>query len=72
MFVSLEKRTSVLCVIVLAAIIVLGNMFGGELYGLIPLAMCVSSGLFLWMKEVIRSGRDAEWASEKERGETVS
>lgn len=71
MFAALEKRTSILCVGVLVAIIVLGKMFGGALYGLIPLAMCVSSGIFLWMKEVVRSGRDTEWSSEQERGETV-
>jgi hypothetical protein len=46
-------------------------MFGGALYGLIPLAMCISSGIFLWMKEVIQSGREIEWSSEQERGEAV-
>lgn len=54
------------------AIVVLGKLFGGALYGLIPLGMCVSSGVFLWMKEVIRSGREFEWESEKIRGKTVS
>jgi Ca2+-dependent lipid-binding protein len=72
MYEAFEKRTSVLCVGVLVAIIVLGKMFGGALYGLIPLAMCVSSGIFLWMKEVIRSGREIEWSCEQERGETAT
>jgi hypothetical protein len=72
MYAALEKRTSILCIVVLFAIVVLGKMFGGALYGLIPLAMCVSSGIFLWMKEVVRSGREMEWSAEKTRGETVS
>lgn len=72
MYVALEQRTSVLCLGILAAIVVLGRLFGGALYGLIPLGMCVSSGVFLWMKEVVRSGRAMEWQSEKDRGETVS
>lgn len=72
MYVALEKRTSVLCIGVLTAIVVLGKFFGGSLWGLIPLAMCVSSGIYMWMKEVIRSGRAMEWSSEKKRGEVVS
>jgi hypothetical protein len=27
--------------------------------------------LYLWMKDVIRSGREMEWSSEQERGESV-
>jgi len=69
MFEALEKRTTVLCGGILIAIIVLGKMFGGALYGLIPLAMCVASGVFLWMKELVRAGRVQEWSSEKERGQ---
>lgn len=72
MFESLEKRTEILCVCVLAAIIVIGKMFGGSLYGLIPLSMCISSGIFLWMKAVLRAGRDQEWHSEQKRGETAT
>lgn len=72
MFERLEKRTSILCVCVLAAIIVIGKMFGGSLYGLVPLGMCISSGIFLWMKAVVTAGREQEWASEQSRGETVS
>ena len=72
MFEALEKRTEILCIGVLAAVVILGKMFGGALYGLIPLGMCVSSGIFLWMKAVVRAGRDQEWSSEQERGETVN
>lgn len=72
MFVALEKRTNVVCGGIFLAIVVLGKMFGGALYGLIPLAMCISSGVFLWMKEVVRSGRSKEWSSERDRGEMVS
>jgi hypothetical protein len=71
MYEAFEKKTSVLCIFVFSAIVILGKVFGGALYGLIPLGMCVASGIFLWMKEVIRSGRDTEWSSEQERGETV-
>lgn len=72
MYQALETRASVLAISVLIAIVVLGKMFGGALYGLIPLGMCISSGVFLWMKEVVRSGREVEWSSEQERGEVVS
>lgn len=72
MFASLEKRAGGLCIGVCLAIIILGKMFGGSLKGLIPTAMCIASGIWLWMKEVIRSGREVEWSSEQSRGETVS
>ena len=72
MFASLETRAGGLCIVILAAIIILGKMFGGSLKGLIPLSMCITSGLWLWMKEVVRSGREVEWSSEQARGETVS
>jgi hypothetical protein len=57
MFEALEKRTTILCGGVLLAIVVLGKMFGGALHGLIPLGMCIASGVFLWMKELVRTGR---------------
>ncbi|TVY13257.1 Meiotically up-regulated gene 190 protein [Lachnellula arida] len=72
MYVALEKRTTILCAGILIAIVVLGKMFGGALYGLIPLGMCVSSGVFLSMKELLRHGRETEWESEKERGKMAT
>jgi hypothetical protein len=71
MFAALEKRAGGLCLAILIAIVVVGKMFGGSLKGLIPLAACVTSGVWLWMKEVVRSGREVEWSSEQTRGETV-
>jgi hypothetical protein len=71
MFAELEKRAGGLCIGILLAIVILGKMFGGALKGLIPLGMCVASGIWLWMKEVVRSGREVEWSSEQSRGETV-
>ncbi|KAJ9649386.1 hypothetical protein H2199_000161 [Coniosporium tulheliwenetii] len=71
-FERLEKQAGALCIGVLVAIVVVGKMFGGSLAGLIPLAMCVTSGLWLWVKEVIRSGREVEWDSEKTRGMTAT
>ena len=47
-------------------------MFGGSLTGLIPLGACLASGVWLWMKEVVRGGREVEWSSEKDRGRYVS
>lgn len=72
MYEAFEKKATILAGGILIAIVLLGKMFGGALYGLIPLGMCISSGVFLWMKEVIRSGREHEWESEKARGKTVS
>jgi hypothetical protein len=71
MYQAMETQASILAISVLIAIVVLGKMFGGALYGLIPLGMCVGSGIFLWMKEAVRSGREVEWSSEQQRGETV-
>jgi len=71
MFEALETRATILTAGVFIAIVVLGKFFGGALYGLIPLGLCISSGIFLWMKEVLRSGRASEWSSERTRGETV-
>jgi hypothetical protein len=70
-FAALETRASFLCIGILVTTIVVGKMFGGALKGLIPLAMCLSSGVWLWMKEVVRSGREVEWESEKTRGQVV-
>ncbi|KAM5348642.1 hypothetical protein ACJ41O_008466 [Fusarium nematophilum] len=72
MFEILEQRSSILCIGILIAIIFIGKMFGGRLLGLIPLGFCVSSGVFLWTKDLIRQGRDLEWSSEQERGETAT
>jgi hypothetical protein len=72
MFKSLEQRAGGLCIAILVSIVVLGKFFGGSLKGLIPLGMCLASGVWLWMKEVVRSGREVEWSSEQERGQTVS
>ncbi len=72
MFAALEQRAGGLCLAILLSIVILGKMFGGSLKGLIPLGMCLASGVWLWMKEVVRSGREVEWSSEQERGETVS
>lgn len=71
-FAALEKKTGALCLGILISIVVLGKMFGGALTGLIPLGACVASGVWLWAKEVVRSGREVEWDSEKTRGRTVS
>lgn len=71
MFQHLERRATALCVGIVVAIVFLGKMFGGSLWGLLPLAACIASGVWLWMVEVIRSGRELEWSSEQLRGETV-
>ncbi|KAI0389202.1 C2 domain-containing protein [Xylariaceae sp. FL0594] len=71
MFAIIEQRGTILCLGVFFAIVIIGKGFGGRLLGLVPLAMCVSSGVFLWMKDLIRQGRDVEWSSEQKRGETA-
>ncbi|KAI0121549.1 hypothetical protein F4776DRAFT_221402 [Hypoxylon sp. NC0597] len=71
MYNIIEQRATVLCAGVFFAIIFVGKFFGGRLLGLIPLAICVSSGIFLWMKDLVRRGRDVEWSSEQKRGETA-
>ncbi len=72
MYEALEIRANVLTAGVLIAIVVLGKFFGGSLFGLIPLGLCVSSGIYLWMKDLVKRGRAHEWSSEDTRGKTVS
>lgn len=72
MFESLEKRATALAIGILLAIVIVGKMFGGALKGLIPLSFCIASGVYLWMREVVRSGREMEWSSEQERGHTAT
>lgn len=72
MFKALEMRANMLCAGILIGTIVIGKMFGGALKGLVPLGMCLASGVYLWMKEVIRSGREVEWDSEQVRGQMAS
>ncbi|UKZ82254.1 hypothetical protein TrVFT333_010039 [Trichoderma virens FT-333] len=72
MFNSLELRSNALCAGIFMGIVFFGRLFGGRLLGLIPLAICVTSGVHLWVKELIRQGRDLEWSSEQERGETAT
>jgi Ca2+-dependent lipid-binding protein len=69
MYAIIEQRATILCTGIFFAIIFIGKFFGGSLKGLIPLAICVSSGVFLWMKDLVRQGRDLEWSSEQKRGE---
>ena len=71
-FRMIEAKANALCIGIFIATIFIGKFFGGRLRGLIPLAACISTGVWLWAKELIRSGREVEWDSEKERGETVS
>lgn len=72
MYELLEQKATLLCAGIFVTIIFVGRLLGGWLFGLIVLATCVSSGVFLWVKELIRQGRDNEWASEKRRGETAT
>lgn len=71
MYKELQARATGLCIAIPIAIVVLGRFFGGSLWGLIPLAACVASGVWLWVQEVIRSGKEMEWSSETLRGQTV-
>jgi Ca2+-dependent lipid-binding protein len=71
MFAALEKRANILCAGILISTVVIGKIFGGALKGLIPLGMFLASGVYLWMKEVVRSGREFEWDGEQVRGQMV-
>lgn len=71
MFEHLEKRATGMCLGFTLGILFVGRMFGASLWGLVPLAACITSAVWLWMKEVIRSGRELEWSSEQLRGQTV-
>ncbi|GAB1192265.1 hypothetical protein APSETT444_001454 [Aspergillus pseudonomiae] len=69
MYDKLEKRGTGLCIGIVFGILFVGRMFGGSLWALFPLAACIASGVWLWVQEVIRSGREMEWSSEQLRGQ---
>lgn len=71
MYATIEARANVLCAGIFISIAFIGKMLGGSLWGLLPLGFCVASGVFLWMKDLVRQGRDIEWSSEQKRGETA-
>lgn len=71
MFKMLEQRAYALCAGIFVAIVLGGKMFGGSLKGLIPLAIFITSAVWMWASEVVRSGRDTEWSSEENRGQMV-
>lgn len=71
MFDKLEKRGITLCVGIIFSVVVLGRYFGGSFWGLLALACCVATAVWLWVKEVIRSGREMEWSTELIRGQMV-
>ncbi|CZT44222.1 related to putative transmembrane protein [Rhynchosporium secalis] len=58
MFEALEWKINIFCASVLIAIVALGKLSGGALYGL--------------MKDLIKKGRAQEWSTEKTRGETAT
>lgn len=72
MFKRVEERGLFLIIGIFFAIVIVGRVFGGGYLGLIPLGGCVSSGVWLWIKELVRSGREMEWESEAERGKTAT
>ncbi|KAK4228461.1 hypothetical protein QBC38DRAFT_153165 [Podospora fimiseda] len=70
MFASIEARANVLAAAIFFGIIIIGyTLSGGSLLTLIPLAAVISSGVFLWTKDLISQGRKMEWHSERKRGE---
>ncbi|KKK20066.1 hypothetical protein ARAM_003607 [Aspergillus rambellii] len=72
MFEQLEKRGMGLCIGIVAGIVVLGRFFGASFWGLIPLAGCIATGVWMWVQEVIRSGREMEWSNEQLRGKIAT
>ncbi|PGG99625.1 hypothetical protein AJ80_09320 [Polytolypa hystricis UAMH7299] len=72
MFKAIEERAIQLVIGILVAIVLIGKMAGGSLKGLIPLALCITSGVWLWAQDLIRKGRTSEWHSERRRGEAAT
>ncbi|PGH36871.1 hypothetical protein GX50_00329 [[Emmonsia] crescens] len=72
MYKALERRGTVLSLCIFCGIVIPGKLIGGSLKGLIPLAFCITSGVWLWMQDLIRKGRDMEWSSEQRRGEIAT
>ncbi|KAK3989853.1 hypothetical protein QBC44DRAFT_79014 [Cladorrhinum sp. PSN332] len=70
MFAAIEARANVLSFAIFFGIITIGyTLSGGSLFTLVPMAAVISSGVFLWAKDLIKQGRSMEWDSERKRGE---
>ncbi|EDN03744.1 C2 domain-containing protein, nitrosative stress-induced transcript, conidia-enriched transcript [Histoplasma capsulatum] len=72
MYKALERRATVLSLCIFCGIVIPGKLIGGSLKGLIPIAICIASSVWLWMQDLIRKGRDMEWSSEQRRGEIAT
>ncbi|KAK1138827.1 hypothetical protein N8T08_001744 [Aspergillus melleus] len=72
MYDHLHKRGATLCIGIVVGIVFVGRMFGTSLWGLLPLAAIIGSGVWLWVEEVVRSGREMEWSSEQIRGQMAT
>ncbi|KAK2746588.1 hypothetical protein FQN55_005576 [Onygenales sp. PD_40] len=72
MYKALEQRGISVSLFIFFGIVIPGKLLGGSLKGLVPLAFCITSGVWLWMQDLIRRGRDHEWSSEQRRGETAT
>ncbi|PYH87427.1 C2 domain protein [Aspergillus ellipticus CBS 707.79] len=72
MFDQLERRGMGLCVGIVAGIVFLGRIFGGSLWGLFPLGCGIASAMWLWIQDLIKSGREMEWSSEQIRGQMAT
>ena len=66
------QALNVLCVGIFFSIVLFGHLFGANMWGLLPLGACVPSGIFIWAKDLIKHGRDFEWKSEQDQGETAT
>lgn len=71
MFDALERRGIGLCIGIVFGILFIGRLFGTSIWALFLLGFCIASGVWLWVEEVVRSGRDMEWSNEQLRGQTV-
>ncbi|POS84788.1 hypothetical protein EPUL_003642, partial [Erysiphe pulchra] len=69
MFEAFEKSTSIICITIVISIIVFGKLAGGALHGLILISLCITSVIFLWMKDLVQKSRLCQWQGESKRGE---
>ncbi|KHJ33498.1 putative meiotically up-regulated protein [Erysiphe necator] len=68
-FKKFEKSTNIVCITIVISVIVFGKLAGGALYGLIFISLCITSVIFLWMKNIVQKSRSYKLQDKNKRGE---
>lgn len=72
-FHDLEKRTTTLCIILFASIVIFGCIItGGSFTGLTLIAAGATSYIWYWTRGLVDESANVDWESERRRGEIAT